>query len=332
VFRAFFCGKKWLLWAYGGGLLTLGSFCIQVYLALRINLWQKDFFDMVQNGTKYTRAEFNAGIMQFAWIVAATILIGAATNYFRRLYVLRWREAMTFYYLPLWGNVKDDVENANQRIQDDTFIFADVVTGLGIAVFEAVASLIVFIPLLWGLNRDIHVDWIKNIPGSLVWLALAVSIIGTIISRFVGIKLWRLEYNKQRVEADYRAELVLGEKISKEQHAQIDALGRLFGAVRRGYQLLYLQLGFFEIWNNSFTQCMVVVPFMIAGENILAGIITWGTLQQTINALDHVRMRFSFFVDHWPTLMNLKSVRTRLGEFEQNLAKCNPKEFPGGEH
>jgi peptide/bleomycin uptake transporter len=54
---------------------------------------------------------------------------------------------------------------------------------------------------------------LKNIPGSLVWVAFATSLGSLVISWVVGIKLPGLEYNNQKVEAKFRKELVYGEMI-----------------------------------------------------------------------------------------------------------------------
>ena len=68
-------------------------------------------------------------------------------------------------------------------------------------VAEAVMTLIAFIPVLWALSKGVGIEYLKDIPGSLVWIALTVSLGGTAISWIVGKKLPGLEYNNQKVEA-----------------------------------------------------------------------------------------------------------------------------------
>ena len=46
------------------------------------------------------------------------VIIYTVTNYFTRLWAFRWREAMTFSYMPYWRAVDAKVEGASQRIQD----------------------------------------------------------------------------------------------------------------------------------------------------------------------------------------------------------------------
>ena len=325
MLKEFFNNKKWRSWSYGGGLLLLALLCVQVYLAFMMNNWHKEFFDMVEFGTQHTAEEWKNGIIKFLWIVGFLNLTYVMIDFLKNVYGLRWREATTFYYLPLWKNVKRDVENANQRIQEDVYEFAKIIAALGIQVFEAIISLIVFIPILWKLNSQINITFIKSTPGFLLWLALVAGIIGTIISRFVGKKLPELEYERQKTEANYRAELVMAERMGTDKYASMGKITELFREVLKINLILFLYQAFFGLWRNSYAQLMVILPFMVLGQGILAGLITWGTLIQTNDALCTVRMRFSFFIDNWTTITTLMSVRKRLCEFECNLRKYNPK-------
>ena len=61
-------------------------------------------------------------------------------------------------------------------------------------------TLIAFIPILWVLSSCILVSFLTIVSGSLVWVALILSLGGIIISWLVGIKLPGLEYNNQKVK------------------------------------------------------------------------------------------------------------------------------------
>ena len=47
------------------------------------------------------------------------VIIYTITNYFTRIWAFRWREAMTFSYMPYWRATEVKVEGASQRIQED---------------------------------------------------------------------------------------------------------------------------------------------------------------------------------------------------------------------
>ena len=120
------------------------------------------------------------------------------------MYGLAWREALTYNYLPKWKNVKQEIEGSSQRIQEDTYKFARLVESLGISSVRAVMTLIAFLPMLWGFSSLVDISILKDIEGSLVWIAIITSVGGITISWFVGWYLHGLEYNNQVFEAAFR--------------------------------------------------------------------------------------------------------------------------------
>ena len=225
---------------------------------------------------------------------------------------------MTFDYLKFWQICERDIEGSSQRMQEDVYRFAKIMESLGVQVLRAIMTLIAFIPVLWELSSKVDLPMIKNLPGSLVWIALIVSIGGLIISWLVGIKLPNLEYNNQRVEAAFRKELVFAEN-DKKQYAQTPTIVELFTGLKFNYFKLFLHYGYFNIWLISFSQFLVIVPYLIMGNGLFTGLITLGILVQVSNAFDQVRSSFSVFIDNWTTVTELRSIYKRLKEFEINI-------------
>ena len=230
MLKSFFLSKKWRFWSWGGLLLLIISLFLQVQMTVAINSWYGKFYDLLQNAADYVDKP-QEGINLFfsqlvsvdyvlsgfvgdpSFVVIAFPYIGLAifTGWFTRVYGLRWREAITFSYIPQWQAVEYEIEGASQRIQEDCNRFARIVESLGLQVIRALMTLIAFIPILWGLSDKVDLPILRDIKGSLVWFSLIVSLGGIIISWFVGIKLPGLEYKNQRVEAAFRKDLVLGE-------------------------------------------------------------------------------------------------------------------------
>ena len=138
------------------------------------------------------------------------------------MYAFRWREAMTFAYMPYWKKVDAKVEGASQRIQEDCMNFARIVESIGLQIIRAIMLLIAFIPILWGLSSNVIIPWLKDISGSLVYVSLTASLGGVLISWLVGIKLPGLEYNNQVVEAAFRKNLFMVKmtELSMQNHQQ----------------------------------------------------------------------------------------------------------------
>jgi peptide/bleomycin uptake transporter len=315
MFKSFFLNKKWIYWAWGGALLLILSLLIQVSITVKINQWYKGFYDLLQNANKNNISEFWVKIYEFCYLAFPYVILATFTSYFTRLYALRWREAMTFSYMPLWRESSTIIEGSAQRIQEDTSRFAKIVESLGLQVVRAIMTLIAFVPILWGLSSGIEINFLKNIPGALVWVSLTVSLGGLIISWFVGIKLPGLEYNNQKVEAKFRKELVYGED-NRITYAKEDTIFELFSGIKFNYQKLFMHYGYFDIWVNLYEQFMVIVPYLVMAPSLFSGVITLGVIVQISNAFQRVHNSFSLFINQWTTITELRSIYQRLNEFE----------------
>ena len=337
MISSFFGTKKWSLWAWGGGFLLASSLWIQVRFTVAINSWYGRFYNLLQKSGEY-KDNPQVGIKQFydhlisidyihteadpSFLVLAMpyILLSVLTGWFTRIYGLRWREAMTFSFIPRWEKIQEDIEGSSQRIQEDCNRFARIVESLGLQIVRALMTLIAFIPVLWELSRHVTVPYIQNFDGSMVYIALFVSIGGLAISWFVGWKLPGLEYNNQKIEAAFRKELVLGED-DKTRYTGSDDLFSLFLGIRINYQRLYKHYSYFDAWASSYDQMMVIVPYLIVGPGLFTGAILLGTVTQVSNAFARVHGGFALFLHNWTTITELRSIWKRLHEFEANLKK-----------
>jgi len=318
MFRSFFKSKEWFLWAWGGAAVLLIALFFQVELTVKINEWYGGFYNILQKATEHEVSELWQEMAKFARIAFPYVLIATLTSYFTRIYAFKWREAMTFAYVEKWQKVDEEVEGASQRLQEDIYRFARIFESLGLQVIRAIMTLFAFLPILWGLSSGVEITYIKDIPGSLVWVALIVSLGGLLISWFVGIKLPGLEYNNQKVEAAFRKELVYAED-DKINYGKTETIVELFVGLKFNYNRLFLHYGYFDIWVNFFEQLMVIVPYLIMGPGLFTGLITLGVLVQVSNAFSKVRESFSIFIANWTTITELRSINKRLREFEHNI-------------
>jgi len=343
MLSSFFLSKKWRFWAWGGLLLLIISLGFQVAMTVAINSWYGKFYDLLQNAGNYVDSPQEGidlffqqlvsvnfildgftGDPSFVVIAFPYIFLAIFTGWFTRIYGLRWREAITFDYIPQWQNVEYEIEGASQRIQEDCNRFARIIESLGLQVIRALMTLIAFIPILWVLSDKVDLPILRDIKGSLVWFTLVISLGGIIISWFVGIKLPGLEYNNQRVEAAFRKDLVLGED-DKANYAQTETLLELFTGIRFNYHRLYLHYGYFDGWMTTYDQFMIIAPYLIMGPGLFTGLITLGTMVQVSNAFSRVHGGFALFLHNWTTITELRSIWRRLREFENNLNKYSKR-------
>jgi peptide/bleomycin uptake transporter len=210
------------------------------------------------------------------------------------------------------------VEGASQRVQEDCMRFAKQVESLGLGLVRAVLTLISFIPILWVLSKGIGIVWLQ-FPGSLVWVAILTAVGGTVISWFVGVKLPGLEYNNQKVEAAFRKELVFIE--DDRPRFQLPTLLELFSGVRFNNFRLFNHYAYFNLWSNLYGQTMIIFPFLLMGPSLFTGAITLGVIQQVSNAFGKVNDSFSYLIDRWTDITELRSIHKRLSEFEAQIIK-----------
>ena len=105
---------------------------------------------------------------------------------------------MAEYYHDQWLKARL-TEGASQRVQEDTLKFARIMEGLGVGLLDSIMTLIAFLPILWGLSKQVNVlPWIGEVNHALVWVAIISALGGTLLLAAVGIKLPGIEYDIQR--------------------------------------------------------------------------------------------------------------------------------------
>ncbi len=321
VVWAFIERHRWFLWSVIGSTFILVFTYFMVQFSVWINDWYGEFFDLIQKSLttpgSVTIKEYYEPIISVLTVAMAIIMARVFFAYFNQHYVFRWRTAMNEYYTLHWAKLRK-VEGAAQRVQEDTMRFAGIVENLGSAFISSVMTLIAFLPLLWNLSELVtELPLIGPVKGSLVFIALLSAAFGTVLLAAVGYRLPGLEFHNQRVEAAYRKELVYGE--DDPEKAQPEALNTMYGAVRKNYFKLYFNYLYFNVFRFAYLQFANLVPLIILGLTIVAGVITFGQFQQIRNAFSQVENSFQFLVNSWPTIIELMSIHKRLKAFESIL-------------
>src|SRR6185437_1624358 len=137
---------------------------------------------------------------------------------------------------------------------------------------NSVVTLGSFVLILWGLSASapftlFGIDW--AIPGYLVWAALIYSILGTVITQWIGRALINLNFMQQRYEADFRFSLVRvrenSEQIalldgeSAETHRLLERFGRLVG----NWMLIMRRTKALTFFTAGFSQVSTIFPYAV---------------------------------------------------------------------
>ncbi|OGZ94804.1 MAG: hypothetical protein A3A28_02025 [Candidatus Sungbacteria bacterium RIFCSPLOWO2_01_FULL_47_32] len=334
MFKAFFRSRHWAPWAYGVGLVVIAFVGAGVYLEILWNSWIKNFYDILGSPKEHTLQEFYWQLLVFGGLAAGFIVLGWLSTFITQHYTFRWRTAINDYYLFLWCEISGTIEGEGQRIQEDAKRLGELVEDFAEQFLNICILLPFFLRLLYRAGATIDLAWVsQKVPvlgplvsgqGAMVKIALVTSIIGTVVCIYAGRKLPRIQYDNQVVEAAYRRdlELAIGHK---PRAGLLEELLLRFVGLRGNYFRMYWEVGKFNLVRISFSQVMVILPYLLVAPSIFAGIATLGTMQQTINIFDTVRYKFSFFIYNWRGLSELFSIRLRLKEFENNLDRYRPE-------
>lgn len=319
MIRAFFRSKEWFWWAYGGGFLLVSLKCVEAYLMVKVNNWYGYIFDLLQEASKNPVDDFDRVVKLLIYILAAWALTNSAVNTFNRFWALAWRKAITLDFMQRSRN--KEIEGSSQRIQDDPRRFAEIIEYLAPQIINACIVVIAFTPVLWILSSGVEIKYLKNLPGSLVLIALLFNGGGVIISWFVGAKLPELDYNIREIEATLRKELVY-EEDDKTESVSIEILTKLVRDIKQNSYRLFLHLFYFDIWRNLFSKTIMILPFIIIGPSLFNGTVTLGVFARVSDALLNIYQSVSPFIDNWEDLIaKLRSTRWHLQEFEAELRK-----------
>ena len=219
-------------------------------------------------------------------------------------------------------------DNPDQRIQEDVNQFTTYTVSLTMGLLNAVVTLVTFIGILWGLSGNFAftlggVNF--DIPGFMVWAAILYCLAGSIITHFIGRPLIKLNFNQQRLEADFRHHMIRVREYSESialdkgetvERGQLDArfakvLGNYLALIKSQKNLIWFTVGF--------GQAAVVFPFIVAAPRFFSGAIQLGQLMQISSAFSRVQDSLSWFVDNYSTLAAWRATTDRLTSFEDSF-------------
>ncbi|MGN6158407.1 MAG: peptide antibiotic transporter SbmA [Devosia sp.] len=315
--------RRWYWWSVVGSVTIIEVVYFNVQVSAWLNDWYGAFYDLIQTALdpskkgSVTLDQYLGQISTVAIVIAVNVFVLVLNAFLNAHYLFRWRRAMTFYYMANWPQVRT-IEGAAQRIQEDTQNFSSIIEGIGLNVVSSFMTLIVFLPILWGLSTHlIDLPWVGHVDGALVWLALFQAVAGTVLFAVVGIRLPGLNFANQRVEAAFRKELVYGE--DDGGRAQPVTIRDLFRNVQRNYFRIYFHYTYFNVARYAFINAAQFFPYLAMGPTIVAGAITFGIFNQVLNAFGQVADSFSFLMNSWTTIINLISIYQRLRGFEKQI-------------
>ena len=338
-----FSEDRWAAWGLllAVVLLTLGM----VYLTVLLNQWNNTFYSALQDKDLVA---FRGQLFRVTWLIGIFILLAVYQAYLNQMLEIRWRRWLNDRYLRAWladgayyrmQLVARETDNPDQRIAEDVHLLAAHTLGLFTGGLRAIVTLVTFVAILWGLSGTLTVPvgvFSITIPGSMVWVAVLYAIVGTWLTDWLGRPLVRLNFDRQRYEADYRFSLVRFRENTEGvalYHGEADefrgfrkrfehVVGNWWGIMRRQKRMAYFTSGYgLGAW---------IVPSIVAAPRYFRGELGLGGLMQTTQAFQQVQDALSFFIQSYKEIAAWSAVVERLAGFERALEHVRYQSTDGG--
>jgi len=306
-----------------------------VALQVILNLWYNRFYNTLQDRDW---SAFISAILFFCVLAAIYTVLAVYQLYLNQWLQIRWRRWMTESYLQQWLNAAnhyrmqllgDAADNPDQRIADDLQMFVQYTLTIGTGLINAIGTLSAFVLILWGLSAQAPLHLLGaefDIPGYLVWAALIYAVIGTGFTHLIGWPLIPLNFQQQRVEADFRFNLVRtrenaeqiaalrGEAAERERH-----LSR-FGLVIGNWLAIMQRTKLLTFFTASYSQASIIFPYLVVSPAYFSGAMQLGGLMQTASAFNSVQTALSYVITAYRSIAEWQAVITRLTGFEEAMA------------
>jgi putative ATP-binding cassette transporter len=322
-----------------------------VGMTVLLTFWQRAFYNTLENKDwdgfiallfSWHRTEAEGLLPGFVLVAALYILIAVYQLYLRQALQMRWRRWLTDVYLTEWLSDRayyrmaltdPYTDNPDQRIADDTRLFVEDTLSLGIGLLNSIVTLGSFILVLWSLSGSITVFGVE-IPGYMVWVALIYALLGTWLAHLIGRPLITLNYNQQRLEADFRYALVRfrenteGVALYGGEADEKRGLTQRFGKLMLNWWDIMRATKRLTFFTAGYGQVASIFPIVVAAPAYFAGRLPLGGLIQTSSAFGQVQGALSWFVENYARLTEWRATVERLSGFTQAVAKA--READGG--
>ncbi|WP_431821182.1 ABC transporter ATP-binding protein/permease [Burkholderia sp. F1] len=337
-------------WKIAWGLLVtivVINLCV-VWINVKLNQWNAQFYNALQAKNVH---DFPGLLMQFSALAFGFIILAVYGRYLRQMLGFRWRQWLTNRFLNEWlgdrafYRIERDrlADNPDQRITDDLQSFATTTLALSLDLLSTVVTLVSFITILWSLAGALTFTLGGTpiaIPGYMVWAAALYAVVGSLIIQKVGHPLVSINYQQQRVEADFRFGLIRVRE-NAEQIAFYDGENtengnarNLFMRIRDNWWRVMKYTKRLTFVLSFYGQIAIIFPLVVAAPRYFAGAFSFGVLMQISSAFNTVSDSFSWFINSYSTLVEWRATVNRLREFKRVMGASHLKESvsPATEH
>lgn len=255
-----------------------------ILLEVRISVLNSFFYNGLYSSLQNKQAQafrFFASIN--ALLVFINILRSIINDLIRQIFEIRWLEKLNTSMLEHWLSHKnyyrlkyesDLPDNIDQRIEQDARDFITSTIDLVRGTINAIISTIEFTIILWGLSGLLALFGIE-IPKGVVFFIYLFILAATAISVWIGLPLVKLNFNKEKLQGNYRYSLIRlrdhAESIAfyqgeKREHS---LLKQKFQQIIQNRWRIVLKMLSLDGFNTGVSETAKLLPLMLQAPRFL---------------------------------------------------------------
>lgn len=308
-------------------LLLIGLMLVETKLAVMLNDQTGEMTSALaaRNGDR-----FWTSVRACLIVLAFAIPVYAFYYYMRDRFANQWRRWLTGRFLD--GYLKgrqyyalgsdSGIDNPDQRISEDINTFTGRSIHFLLIFLGSIMQLVAFSTVLWSISK------------LLVGVLAVYAVVGTVVALVVfGTPLIHLNFWQLRREADFRfslmrlrenAESIAFYRGEAQERAHID--GKLDAVIRNFATLIRKQCSL-NLFQRTFSQLTLVLPFVILAQGVLSGELEVGRAVQAAGAFTAVLTAVGVIVDNFESLSRFVAGIDRLQALSRlMLPDAQPKQ------
>ena len=216
------------------------------------------------------------------------------------------------------------LDNPDQRIAEDSLLLVQKSVDLVKSLVYNLAKLIAFVTILWQVSKVLKFEIFGmrfEIEGFLLYVALLYTLLCSLITHLIGRRLRRLNFAKQRAEADYRSDLLLvrenAEAVAfmRGEGAERGRFRASFGEIMRNWRSIMNTEFRLECFSASYLKITNLIPIFACLPLYLSRAMSFGDMMQARSAFYSVQDGFAWFMDYYKQIMEWAASVQRIYEF-----------------
>ena len=220
------------------------------------------------------------------------------------------------------GLLADEIDNPDGRIAEDIRVSTEFAVEFAQSILQCVLQLFTFLERAVDRCRatlPIKLFGVEfNLPGYMVWCAVAYALIGSLLTYALGRGLIDAGNVRQGREADFRSGLTRAREHAEGialMRGEDDERERLRGSLfdlRSAWHVQTRGQGNLSLLTSSLAYLAPIVPLIVALPRYLGGEIQLGGLMQTAQAFSSVQWALSWLIDNFPKFAEWRASTDRV--------------------